>query len=88
MSDVTVPFGDDPAKTATLLLAAAEKAGEEASVVRTTGEATFVVDEKIAKSAGVDFDKPDEENTSDDGEGDTKTTAKKTAAKKTASKES
>ena len=82
MSDVTVPFGDDPSKTATLLLAAAEKAGESASVVRTTGEATFVVDEKIAKSAGVDYE-------SDDAESDEpKTTAKKTAAKKTASKES
>lgn len=86
MSDVTVPFGDNPAKTATFLLEAAEKAGEPASIVRTTGEATFVVPEEIAKAAGVDTsgdDKIATESTSA-----SKTTAKKTASKKTASKES
>lgn len=55
MSDVKVPFGADPGETATLLLDAAEKEGDQ-SVVRTTGSRSFLVPEQIAKSAGVDYE--------------------------------
>jgi hypothetical protein len=53
MADVTIPFGDNPSDTATLLLAAAEEAGQDASVVRTSGDGEFIVDEELAKAAGV-----------------------------------
>lgn len=48
--EVEVEFGDDPAETATLLLAAAEEAGVDQSVVR-TGTGVFYVPASIAKKA-------------------------------------
>jgi hypothetical protein len=76
MSDVTVPFGENAAETATLLLAAAEEAKDaDASAVR-TGSGVFIVPEEIAKSAGVDYESDD-----DEGEAEAEP-AKKTAAKK------
>jgi len=50
MSDVEVPFGDKPAETATLLLAAAMEKYGNTSAVR-TGDNVFVVPEEIAKAA-------------------------------------
>jgi hypothetical protein len=74
MSDVRVPFGDNPSDTATLLLAAAEEAKDaDASVVR-TGSGEFIVPEKIAKSAGVDYESDEDEA---EAEPDKKTAAKK-----------
>lgn len=93
MSDVKVPYGDKPSDTATLLLAAAEEKGLEASVVRTDsfGRA-FIVPDEVADAAGVDTleePKATEESTSGEDEGDEKPKAAKRAAKKTtASKES
>ena len=55
MSDVKVPYGDDPQETATLLLDAAEKEGDQ-SVVKTTGSRSFLVPEAVAKAAGVDYE--------------------------------
>ncbi len=57
MTDVVVPYGDSAAETATLLLAAAEKAGEDASVVRTGSYGSFYAPEKLAKAAGVKYTK-------------------------------
>jgi hypothetical protein len=48
MSDVLVPFGENPGETATLLLAAAEELGLGQSVVRTS-DAGFLVPEEVAK---------------------------------------
>lgn len=59
MTDVVVPYGDSAAETATLLLAAAEKAGEDASVVRTGSYGSFYAPEKLAKDAGVKYTKGD-----------------------------
>jgi hypothetical protein len=59
MSDVRVPF-NEPGDQAVLLLAAAEAEGESPTVVRTETGA-FVVDEALAKKAGVDYDKPPKE---------------------------
>lgn len=57
MSDeVVVPFGDNREETAVLLLAAAEEAGVDPSVVR-TGSFEFFVPKEIAEAAGVG-DKP------------------------------
>lgn len=59
MADVFVPYGDNAAETATLLLEAAEKSKDfEQEHVRTQ-EGGFLVDEKIAKAAKVEYDKPD-----------------------------
>lgn len=53
MSDeVEVPFGEDPAETATMLLAAAEDLELDAGVVKTTSEGTFLVPEEVAEKAG------------------------------------
>lgn len=60
MTDVQVPYGDKPSETATLLLAAAEEAGEDqATAVRTGSFGTFFTSEAIAKAAGVDYVKDD-----------------------------
>ena len=64
MSDVQVPFAGKPQETATLLLAAAEESGAGANAVR-TGPGHFVVDEEIAKTAGVDYDSGEKEQDSD-----------------------
>lgn len=81
MSDVFVPYGDNASETATLLLEAAEKSKDhEQGDVRTV-EGGFLVDEKIAKSAGVDYESDEDE--ADDKDDDQKPPAKKaTAAKK------
>lgn len=60
MTDVQVPYGDNPSETAVLLLAAAEEAGEDqATAVRTGSFGTFFTSEEIAKAAGVDYVKDD-----------------------------
>jgi hypothetical protein len=48
--EVEVEFGENPAETATLLLAAAEEAGLDQSVVR-TGTGVFYVPKSIADKA-------------------------------------
>lgn len=58
--EVAVPFGDNPSDTATLLLAAAEESGVDQSVVRASS-GTFYVPAGIAKKAGVEVQKDDEE---------------------------
>lgn len=50
---VEVPFGDDPSKTATLLLGAAADLDLQPEVVGTTSNATFKVPEEVASKAGV-----------------------------------
>lgn len=55
MGDVFVSNGDSAQDTAVLLLDAAESADLPPDVVRTTSGG-FVVDEKLAKAAGVDYD--------------------------------
>lgn len=62
-----IPFGDNSADTATLLLAAAEKLNLDPGVVVTTSDGTFVVPNAVAQEAGY---------------GAKKAAAKKTAAKK------
>lgn len=56
MSDtVEVPFGDDPSKTATLLLASAEKVEGDQTVVQTSTDGvvpSFIVPKKVAEDAG------------------------------------
>jgi len=85
MGDVSVFYGDSAQDTATLLLAAADEAGEDASVVRTvTGG--FIVPEDIAKKAGVDYEKP--ENSADDEPEPEPEKPKKRATKKSAAKKS
>lgn len=85
MSDVTVPFGDDAGKTATVLLAAAEKLHEDQSLVRTQTGA-FLVPKDVADEAGVDYESDEDDDEADEAdEGDEKS-ASKTAAKKTAAK--
>lgn len=84
MSDeATVPFGDDPGKTATLLLAAAEELELDPGVVRTTSDQTFVVPAEVAKKAKVDTVDESEPEAADD-EPEKKATTKKAAAKKSA----
>lgn len=52
MSDeVEVPFGENPAETATLLLAAAEDLELDPGVVRTTSDGVFLVPEEVAAKA-------------------------------------
>jgi hypothetical protein len=89
MNDVKIPFGEDMKEHAILLLAAAEELdGFDQYDVRTSIGA-FVVDEKIAKKAGVDYDSDEDEpvveQTVEEPE-PKKAPAKKTAAKKTAKK--
>lgn len=50
---VTVPFGDNPSETATLLLAAAEESGADQFIVR-TGTGVFYVPADLAEKAGVE----------------------------------
>lgn len=56
MTHVSVPYGDNPGDTATLLLAAVEEIdGLEAGVVvAEPGSGTFTVPEEVAKKAGLD----------------------------------
>jgi hypothetical protein len=75
MSDVQVPFGDNPGETATLLLAAAEELGLGQSVVRTS-DSGFLVPEEVAKKVD-EKDEPEEEQ---------KPPTKKAPAKKAAKK--
>jgi len=77
MADVKVPVSGD---NAVLLLAAAEKAGKSADVVRTTSDGHFLVDEAVAKEAGVDYEGKK------NGEAETKP-VKKAAAKTAQAKE-
>jgi hypothetical protein len=98
MADVKVQQSKE---NATLLLDAAEKAKEEAEVVRSSG-GSFVVDEALAKKAGVEYTteadetkafeaqvKADDEEAGvqRDKDNPRKVTAKKAAAKTTAAKE-
>lgn len=88
MAEVKVPLSKD---NAVLLLDAAEKAGESADVVRTSG-GVFVVDEALAKKAKVDYKtEADEEKEAqerlaadDEASGYKRPGAKKAAAAKTA----
>lgn len=50
---IEVPFGDNASETATLLLAAAEELGRDASEVRTTAGA-FLVPEEIVVQVGAE----------------------------------
>lgn len=105
MSDniVHVPFGDNMAETATLLLAAAEETKNDPNVVFVDHFTnSYQVPEDVAKKAGLDSFDPDAEfqaqveavNADDDlnmtpPESDAEAEpAKKTAAKKTAAKKS
>lgn len=49
--EVGVPYGDNPAETATLLLAAAEALGLEPHVVRVTSELEFMVPVEVNEKA-------------------------------------
>lgn len=60
MSNVRVPFTKDNEDTAVLLLDAAEKTDEGVAAVR-TGSGFFIVDESLAKAAGVEYDTPEED---------------------------
>lgn len=82
MSNVKIPFGDDPRETALLLLGAAEDEGLEQEIVRTDGEGNFYAPREVAEAAGVEFDDPDAEADADAEPAP----AKKAAAKKTAKK--
>jgi topoisomerase IA-like protein len=55
-----IPFGDDPAKTATLLLGAADDLEQPREVVGTT-QGAFLVSPEIAKKAGLDKTAVDED---------------------------
>jgi hypothetical protein len=57
---VTVPMGDSPSDTATLLLAAAEEAEVDPGVIRASS-GVFYAPAWIAKKAGVEVQKDDEE---------------------------
>lgn len=83
MSDeVRVPYGDNAADTATLLLAAAEELDQQASVVTNrAGYGEFVTSEEVAKKAGVNYESDEDEAPADSSEEKPKA-AKKTAAKK------
>lgn len=77
MTEVEIPYGDNPSDTATLLLAAAESLGLEPWVVRTTSDNTvFLVPEEVAKKV----------KSEDNKAAAKKTAAKKAPAKKAASK--
>ena len=53
MSNVEIAFGENPAETAVLLLAAAEETGAGPAAVRTTSFRSFMVPEEVAKKAGL-----------------------------------
>ena len=80
MSDVQIEGRS--ADKATLLLAAAEELGLDASVVRTTSGG-YIVPEDVADEAGLSEDKPKPVKKT----AAKKTTVKKTAAKKTGDEE-
>lgn len=80
MSNVTVPFGDDPRETSILLLGAAEDLELGRRVVRTDGAGNFLAPREVADKAGVEYE-------SDDDEESEPAPAKK-AAKKSAKKSS
>jgi hypothetical protein len=86
MSNVKIPFGDDPRETALFLLAAAEDADLDRRIVRTDGEGHFLAPREIAEAAGLDYESDDDEDDSESEE-QPKKAAKKTA-KKTAKKSS
>lgn len=89
---VEVPFEGDQQEQATLLLAAAEDAGEEQRVVRVTSDGFQVpksVADKVSKKSAskkVEPVKSPETNTDPGQTVAPKESAKKTAAKKTAKK--
>lgn len=96
MADVKVEQSQD---NAILLLDAADKAGEDPGVVRTTSKGYLVVDEALAKKAGVKYTTEEDEEKAfqqqlaaddeasgyeRDAESPRKRAVKKAAAKKTA----
>jgi len=85
-NDAYVKYGDDAEKTAVLLLEAAEKAGADASVVRTTSDGEFIVPEEIADAAGVEYEVDDSDDDGDGDEDEAPKPTKKAAAKKSAAK--
>lgn len=80
-TEVEVSYGEDQSKTAQNLLAAAERLGHPANVVRTTSEGHFLVPEDVAKDA-------DAYSAKSGDEGENKAPAKKAAAKKATAKKS
>ncbi len=87
---VEVPFGDNASDTAVLLLAAADDLDLPSEVVRTSGDAVFLVPAEVAKKAKVDTKDTGPETAEPDEEPKprkprktiAKRTAKKSAAKK------
>jgi topoisomerase IA-like protein len=89
-----IPFGDDPAKTATLLLGAADDLEQPREVVGTT-QGAFLVSPEIAKKAGLDKTAVDEDGVQayatqapadEPKQAPTKKATKKAPAKKAAKK--
>lgn len=81
---VEVPFGEKPGDTATLLLAAAQELGLDASVVRTRPtKRLFIVPEEVSERA---FGAREDEGEDKTGQEPKKAPAKKSAAKKAAAK--
>lgn len=78
-NEVEVGYGENQTETAQNLLAAAERLGHPANVVRTTSEGHFLVPEDVAKDAGAYSAK-----SGDDG--DSRPAAKKATAKKSTSR--
>jgi hypothetical protein len=85
MGTMKIPFGGESQDRAIKLLAAAEQLDQDAAVVRTT-TGGFLVEEDVAKKAGLDKYAEDSEVQSSEPEPVKKTAAKKTTAKKTAAK--
>jgi hypothetical protein len=85
MGTMKIPFGGESQDRAIKLLAAAEQLDQDAAVVRTT-TGGFLVEEDVAKKAGLDKYAEDSGVQSSEPEPVKKTAAKKTAAKKTAKK--
>jgi hypothetical protein len=56
-----VPYGDDPSKTATLLLAAADDLKLDPGVVETTSDQVFKVPAEVAEKAGLETVEDQEE---------------------------
>jgi len=76
---VEVPFGENNADVATLLLAAAEKLELGPEVVRTTSEG-FLVPEEVASEAGVEDLAELEDEAEEKAEPKKKSTSKKSEA--------
>ena len=88
MGEVKVRFDHkDMHDTAVLLLAEAEKSGQDASVVR-SADRTFYVPQELADAAGVDYEGKDSKakSTAKKSTAKKKAPAKKAPAKKTAAK--